>query len=128
MADGFQGNKQSVETPRLSFTEYPRSINQDISMCYYTFELEEDSQELCTINTPFGKFTYQRLTMGLSCSPDHCQEIMEEIFNDIEECDVFIDDIDNFSNNWEQHLRYVSKHSATTSRLIGDTTKETTKD
>lgn len=49
-------------------------------MCCCTFESDDESQELCTVSTPFGKLACQQLAMGLACSPDHCQEIMESIF------------------------------------------------
>ena len=74
-------------------------------MQYYTFELNDESKDLCTIVTPFDKFKHERLPMGLKCPPDIAQEVMENIFRDIPETEVYIDDIGVFTKNWEEHMK-----------------------
>ncbi len=47
----------------------------DISMGFYTFELDASAQKLCVISTPFGLYKYLRLPMGLTNIPDVFQSV-----------------------------------------------------
>jgi hypothetical protein len=73
-------------------------------MQYYTFELSDEVKDLCIIVTPFGKYRYLRVPVGMKKSPDFAQEIVEDIFRDVEQRDWYIDDIDCFDSSWESHL------------------------
>ncbi|KAL7474192.1 hypothetical protein ACHAW6_000182 [Cyclotella cf. meneghiniana] len=74
-----------------------------ISMQYYTFELDEESQDLCAIITSFGK-----LLMGLKCSPDIAQSIMESIISGIDDVDVNIDDVGTFSKDLDHQVQLLA--------------------
>ena len=74
-------------------------------MQYYTFALDEESKDLTTIVTPFGKYRYNILPMGLKCLPNFTQETMENIFRNNDDAEVYINNICAFSPNWEHHLQ-----------------------
>ncbi len=80
----------------------------DISMQYYTFELDEKSQDLCTIVTSFGKYKYLRLPIELKCSSDIVQAAMENILSGIKDADAYIHDVGAFSDNCDHHVNLIA--------------------
>ncbi len=66
-------------------------------MQYYTSELDEESKDLCTIAHLLVNLNTIDYQMGLKCSPEFAQEVMENIFWEVEDAEVYINDIGAFS-------------------------------
>ena len=81
----------------------------DLTMMYYSFELDDESKELCTIVTPYGKYQYQRMAMGLKPAPDVAQYYIEKTLHGLKEesVEVYIDDVGPFSNSYEEHMQLI---------------------
>ena len=75
----------------------------DVSMQFHTFLLDKKSQNYCVIVTPFGKFKYTRLPMGFLNSPSWAQAAMDELFKNIPDVEIYIDDIGIFSTDYNSH-------------------------
>jgi len=74
-------------------------------MGYWTIPMCPESQRICTIILPWGKFSYTHLPMGLAPSPDVYQEKISLQFIDLEEVKVYFDDILVLGfDSFEDHL------------------------
>ena len=59
--------------------EYATTL--DLNMGYYTIKLDHTAQQYCTIVTPWGKYSYTRLPMGLSSNgrTGFCTNVLRQL-------------------------------------------------
>ena len=77
----------------------------DLNMGYYTIRLDPDASKVCTIVLPWGKYSYMRLPMGISGSPDFFQEKMTSLMRSLEYVRTYIDDLLIISSGtFDDHL------------------------
>ena len=85
----------------------------DLNMGYYTIRLDPDSQKICTIILPWGKYSYFRLPMGIWGSPDFFQEKMTGLMQSLDYIRCYIDDLLIISkDSYADHLRRLGKSYA----------------
>ena len=69
----------------------------ELNMGYYTIRLDPASQDMCTITTPWGKYKYLRLPMGVMCAPDIFQENMSNLMEGLEFARTYLDNLSYLS-------------------------------
>ncbi len=62
----------------------------DLNMGYYTIRLDPTAAEMCTINVPWMKYLYQRLTMGFAGLADIFQAEMGNLMATLEYVSMYI--------------------------------------
>ena len=59
-----------ISTTIMQLKGFTYATALDLNMGYYTIRIDAKASEMCTIIFPWGKYSYQRLPMGISGAPD----------------------------------------------------------
>ena len=81
----------------------------DANSGYFQIRLTEDSSKLTTFNTPFGRYRYLRMPMGLKCAAELFQREMQSQFGDIPGVEVVVDDILIHGKSESEHNAILEK-------------------
>jgi hypothetical protein len=86
------------------------AIALDCNMGYTTMRLDPDASKICNIIFPWGEYSYKRLPMGITCSPDIFQGKMLDPMESLEYVQAYLDNLLCISrNNLEGHLEKLDK-------------------
>ena len=78
-------------------------------MFFHCLMLDDESKELCVINTLFGLYRFNRLPLGAKVSPDLAQAVIERILQDID-TNAYMDDCCLFTDkDFEHHVQLIDK-------------------
>ena len=75
----------------------------DASSGFWQVKLDTPSAKLCNFNALFGIYMFKCLPFGLSSSQDIFQKAMLEMFHDIKEVEVVVNDLLIWGESDEQH-------------------------
>lgn len=81
----------------------------DANSGFYQMELEEECRNLTTFITPFGRYKFNRLPMGISCAPEIFQARMEKILEGIDQVVCHMDDVLVWGKTVEEHDQVLIK-------------------
>jgi len=79
----------------------------DLSDAYLQLELDDQSKQLCNINTHRGVYAYQRLPFGTKSAPGIFQEIMNKMLAGLPFATAYLDDIIVVSRSQDDHTRHL---------------------
>ena len=90
----------------------------DMKDGYWQIELTDESADLCTFGTPFGRYQFLRLPFGIASAPEVFQRKCYEVFGDINGVGIYFDDLiitgeteEEHDNNLKNVLERASKYN-----------------
>ena len=89
----------------------------DASTGFWQMRLNEKSSEMCTFNTPFGRYQYLRLPFGISSAPEIYHRVIHTLFAHLEGVDTSMDDIIIWGSDKEEHNKRLGKDIETAQRV-----------
>ena len=75
----------------------------DASSGFYQIPIDEKSQDLTTFITPFGRYKFLRLPMGVNIAPEAFQQKMMSLTESLEGTLCYLDDVVIYGSTREEH-------------------------
>nr|XP_037276591.1 uncharacterized protein K02A2.6-like [Rhipicephalus microplus] len=105
---------ESYPIPRIEerfarLTGGKKFIKLDLQDAYQQVPLDEECQELVTINTPKGLYQFTRLPFGVSSAPALFQREVENLLHDLNLVVVYFDDILVTGTSDKEHWEYLGR-------------------
>ena len=79
----------------------------DIRSGYHHIALDKDAIKKTAFVTPFGKYEYLKVPLGLAKDPSYFQNLMNKVLSGLNFTLAYLDDIIIFSETAEQHLKQI---------------------
>ena len=93
----------SFEELTAKFTDSAYFSKLDAASGFYQIPISESSRDMTTFITPFGRFRFCRLPMGVNIAPEIFQRKMMELTLDLEGVVCYMDDIVVHGRTQEEH-------------------------
>ena len=79
----------------------------DLRVGYHHIGLTADSIPKIAFTSPFGKYEYVKVPVGLAQAPAYFQELMTGVLKDLPFAMAYLDDIIIYSSTPEEHLQHI---------------------
>ncbi|XP_059046838.1 uncharacterized protein LOC131842315 [Achroia grisella] len=90
----------------------------DAKQSFWQVMLHEDSTDLCTFNTPFGRYKFLRMPFGISSASEIFHNRLYNHFDDIEGVILFVDDLLVYGETKEVHDIRLEKKTSLLRELL----------
>lgn len=107
-----ESNEFPLPTPEDIFSEMAGNqfySHIDFSDAYFQLELDDESQELLTINTHKGLYKMKRLGQGVKPASGIFQKVLNKVFSGLKNVKSFIDDTVAFTKTVEEHIELLTE-------------------
>ena len=87
--------------PKLAGSKFFTTL--DASSGFYQVPLSQESSRVTTFITPFGRYAFNRVPMGISLGPEAFQQKMKETLAGLDGCEAIMDDTIVYGKTEQEH-------------------------
>ena len=77
----------------------------DLVKAFHQIRIRDEDQMKTAVKTPWGVYFFKRLAMGLSCSAQSFQRLLDHVLEGLDNTFCYLDDIMIYNKNKKEHIK-----------------------